>query len=88
MTSVRELIECAVQLLGSEIKLAKACEVTQNAISQAKSGGRAHQFLAELIQRRKFEIGLCNDATGRFQAGASPNDISAKEAHLPQWVRQ
>jgi hypothetical protein len=45
--SVRELIERAAQLLGSETKLAKAREVSQNAISQAKSRGRAHQFLAD-----------------------------------------
>jgi hypothetical protein len=42
--SVRELIERAAQLLGSETKLAKAREVSQNAISQAKSRGRAHQL--------------------------------------------
>jgi hypothetical protein len=55
MTSVCELIECAAQLLGSETKLAKACEVTQNAILQAKSRGRA-QLLAGIIQRKAEDV--------------------------------
>jgi hypothetical protein len=66
MTSVRELIECAAQLLGSETKLANACEVTQNVhlASQSRGGGR--QLLTDIIQRWKYQTGSCDDADQRF----------------------
>jgi hypothetical protein len=44
--SVRELIVSAAKQLGSESKLADACGVSQNAIWQAESRGRAHQLLS------------------------------------------
>lgn len=44
--SVRELIESAAKLLGSETKLAEACGVSQNAIWQAKTRGRVSPDLA------------------------------------------
>jgi hypothetical protein len=35
-----------------------------------------------------FQIGLCDDAHGRFPDRAFAHAVAAKEAHLPQWVRQ
>ena len=36
-----------------------------------------------------FQIGLCDDAHGRFPDRAFAQAVAAKEArHLPQWVRQ
>ena len=35
-----------------------------------------------------LQIGLCNDADGPFPSRAFAHAVAAKEAHLPQWVRQ
>jgi hypothetical protein len=80
-SSVRELIERAAQLVGTEAKLAAACGVSQNAIWQAKSS-----MLADIIQRRQYQIRLCEDVDGPFPSFAE--DVAAKEAHPPQWLRQ
>lgn len=46
---VRDLIVTAAKLLGSETKLAAACDVSQNAIWQAKAKGRVSSGLAKSI---------------------------------------
>jgi hypothetical protein len=88
--TVTELIKQAAAIVGKETKLADGCEVDQNAIWQAKSRGRAHQLLADIIQRRdgQYQIGLCDDADGPVSRTFA-QAVAAKEArHPPQWVRQ
>jgi hypothetical protein len=88
--TVTELIKRAAALLGSETKLGEAIGVSQNAIWQAKSRGRAHQLLADIIQRKdgQYQIGLCDDADGLFPSRSFAKDVAATEAHLPRWVGQ
>jgi hypothetical protein len=89
-SSVRELIEAAAKLLGSETKLAEACGVSQNAIWQAKSrGGRINCWL------RSFSAKMGNVRSGSattpmwlFPSRRFAENLAAKEAHLPRWVRQ
>jgi hypothetical protein len=78
MTSVRELIECAAQPLGSETKLAKACEVTQNVHLASQKQGRGHQLLADIIQRWKYQTGPCDDADQRFAEATATAFPTAK----------
>jgi hypothetical protein len=84
-SSVREFIERAAQLVGTEAKLAAACGVSQNAIWQAKSS-----MLADIIQRKdgQYQIRLCDDADGLFPSRSFAKDVAATEAHLPRWGRQ
>jgi len=49
--TVREAIQRAIDLKGSEEKLAVACGVTQSAISKAKLSGRISDRLAIAIHR-------------------------------------
>jgi hypothetical protein len=88
--TVTEPIKQAAAIVGNETKLVDACEVSQNAIWQAKGRGRAHQLLAEIIQRKdgQYQIGLCDDADGRFPSRRFAEDVAATEAHLPRWVGQ
>jgi hypothetical protein len=76
--TVTELIKQAAAIVGNETKLADACEVSQNAIWQAKSRGRAHQLLAGIIQRGdgQYQIGLCEDADGLFSSRSFAEDAS------------
>ena len=88
--TVTELIKRAAALLGSETKLAEAIGVSQNAIWQAKSRGRTHQLLADIVQHKdgQYQIGLCDDADGPVSRTFA-QAVAAKEArHPPQWVRQ
>lgn len=47
----RELIEQAIDLLGSQTRLADACGVKQASIWQAKESGRCSAELAMAIER-------------------------------------
>lgn len=46
MTNVRDLIESAIEQLGSEAKLAEAAGVSQPAVNEAKKKGRVGPRLA------------------------------------------
>lgn len=48
---VRELIETAISLLGSQAKLADACGVKQSSIWQAKEAERCSAELAMAIEK-------------------------------------
>lgn len=48
---IRELIEQAISILGSQQKLADACGVKQPSIWQAKSDGRCSAELAMAIEK-------------------------------------
>jgi DNA-binding transcriptional regulator YdaS (Cro superfamily) len=50
MTDVRALIEAAIRDQGSEVKLARACGVSQTAINKAKRAGRCSPRLAVKIE--------------------------------------
>jgi hypothetical protein len=88
--TVTELIKRAAALRGGETKLAEAIGVSQNAIWQAKSRGRTHQLLADIVQHKdgQYQIGLCEDADGLFPSRSFAEHVAAKEAHLPRWVGQ
>lgn len=49
MTNVTDLIQSAIDLLGSEAKLGKACGRSQHAIWSAKKKGRVSAELASAI---------------------------------------
>lgn len=74
METVRELIEEAIRLLGSQAKLAKAAGVKQASIWQAKEAGRASAELA---------LGIHRATDGRVSASKLRPDIWRSPEHVP-----
>ena len=72
--SVRALIEDAIDRLGSEDKLAKACGVTQPAIWKAKTTGKISPELALAVHRA---------TDGAVSAACLRPDLWAEHGHVP-----
>lgn len=71
---IRGALQRAVDLFGSEQRLARACGVTQSAISKAKLGGKVSVELAKSIHRV---------TRGQIPASVLRPDLWSSPQHVP-----